>query len=115
MDAGTRDGIFPVSSTYWNRVKWLNRNPGYGFGYWAIGVPFIPVTWKVIAYQENPHYFKAISKDGNYCIRFIKFGILFKIGYKAWNMFDKQTGEWKDTPWGPEWRVPYAFSISKAK
>ncbi|MFD2271429.1 hypothetical protein ACFS07_13470 [Undibacterium arcticum] len=44
LDAGGAQG------SYWGRVAWLNRNPAYGFSYWALGVPFNPSEWRVTAF-----------------------------------------------------------------
>ena len=116
LDAGVRDGVFKGGSKYWNRVKWLNRNPGYGFGYYALGTPWVESDWVVEEYNPVTKVFTARASTGEYHKRFVWCGILFKIGHKAWNMFDPATGTWKkDYVWGPEKRIPFAFSVSKAK
>ncbi|MFJ9451527.1 hypothetical protein [Herbaspirillum sp. NPDC101397] len=116
LDQGVRDGSIAGTSTYWNRVKWLNRNSAYGFSYWAIGTVFIPQAWRVIRYEETAEQltFIAVSKDGHFNVHVTRFGLRFKLGWKAWNYYDKLTGQWQSQPWGPEWRAPFVFSISLA-
>lgn len=115
LDAGTRDGVFPDTNTrYWNRCMWLYRNPSYNFGYYVLGCEFKPSEWEVKEYvpEGRNHRFYAVSKDGKFCLRFVWYGLLFKIGFKAWNLYNTDNGEWKDKPWGPEWRLPFCFSFS---
>ncbi|WP_136420397.1 hypothetical protein [Herbaspirillum sp. ST 5-3] len=114
LDTGNRE--LGWNAGYWGRVRWLNRNHSYGFSYWALGIPFDPAKWAVQEYRSEggETLFKARSIDGHFNIYMIRFGIRLKLGWKAWNMFDTATGTWKTQPWGPEWRVPFVFSISKA-
>ncbi len=115
LDAGTRDGIFPASnSRYGNRVRWLHRNPAYGFGYYVLGIPFVAADWTVEKYDAATGEFTARCKNGHYNKRFVWRGIRIKFGMKAWNMFDRETGAWKTEAWGPEMRIPFSFSPSKA-
>ncbi len=112
LDAGVRDKGWAPG--YWSRVRWLYRNPGYGFGYYALGVPFNPTDWTVVRYTTEPLDFYATSISGDFCLHSVKGGWLLKIGAKAWNMYDTNAKTWKTAPWGPEWRVPTCFSISRA-
>ncbi|MFC3111401.1 hypothetical protein ACFQAT_10555 [Undibacterium arcticum] len=111
LDAGGAQG------SYWGRVAWLNRNPAYGFSYWALGVPFNPSEWRVTAFSgsEATHdlYFYAQGPNGQFNEHYMRNGWHVKLGFKAWNMYDAATGKWKSTPWGPEWRIPFTFSISR--
>lgn len=119
LDAGLPEGQV---GTYWTRVKWLYRNPAYGFGYWAIGAKFNPLEWKVEQYEildvHNNVNFRASGPDGLFNANVIWGGIHWKIGWKAWNYFaivDGKQGFITDKPWGPEMRVPFTFSFSLPK
>jgi len=116
LDQGVRDGSISGASTYWNRVKWLYRNCAYGFSYWEIGTVFIPQAWRVVRYEETTDRltFIAVSNDGHFNLHATRLGLRFKLGWKAWNYYDKATGGWQRQPWGPEWRVPFVFSITRA-
>jgi len=114
LDAGSRDGVFTTNSVFLARVFWLYRNPGYGFSYWALGVPFNASEWTVETYNTDPLHFLAKGPNGQFNLHIIKFGFRFKLGWKAWNMYNKTNGEWLTTPWGPEMRIPFTLSISKA-
>lgn len=114
LDTGNRDRY--GDKGYWGRVLWLYRNHAYGFGYWVFGIPFDPAEWTVTEFSEvgGKRVFKARSTNGHFNVYTVKFGLRFKLGWKAWNMFDPETGKWKEQPWGPEWRIPFTFSISIA-
>lgn len=117
LDAGQRDGIYPSSMPrYLARVFWLYRNTGYGFNYWALGVPFSPADWQVMEYDADPAHFtfRAVGPNGWYNTHIVRHGIRLKFGWKAWNMWDPATARWRSASWGPVWRVPFTFSISKA-
>lgn len=118
-DAGWVDKYFSSKYTltsppsYWLRkwyqIRWLYRNPGYGFSYWVLGVPFDPTAWKVVKYNPSTAYFKAEGNNGLFNVE-ISFMSL-KLGWKAWNYYDPTTGQFKSQPWGPELRVPHCFTI----
>ena len=113
LDQGVRDGSITGPSVYWNRVAWLNRNCGYGFSYWVLGIEFAPANWRVI--RADDKVFLAVAN--NYFSLHIKnfLGVQFKFGWKAWNDFNLATQQWPTQPWGPTWRLPFVFSISFAK
>lgn len=123
LDAGQRDGIYPPTwPRYLVRVFWLYRNTSYGFAYWALGMRFDRTTWQVREYvpgdathKQRGFTFYATGPDGAFNWHVVRGPIRFKIGWKAWNLFDPTTQQWKSTPWGPEWRVPFVCSISLAK
>jgi hypothetical protein len=108
------DGTVPTGLTlYLYRVRWLYRNPAYGFSYWLLGVPFVPAAWKVVCFMPGSNLtFIARGPRGAFNVHAARLGWRFKLGWKAWNYFDLFNG-WKSTPWGPEWRVPFVFSISR--
>lgn len=101
---------------YWGRVKWLYRNPAYGFSYWVLGVPFNPEEWKVWVHTGSEEtkdlYFYAVGPNGQFNEHYYRDGEHVKRGWKAWNMWDAEKKQWKTEPWGPQWRIPFVFSIS---
>jgi hypothetical protein len=124
LDAGWRDGYFPVTGTptgrarWWLRTKWLWRNPAYGFCYWAIGINFVPADWEIVSFvrhDDGTCDFHARTKDGRYFNLMAATGT--KLGWKAWNYFDglDEAGQpkWKTSPWGPAWRTPICFTPGK--
>lgn len=116
LDAGNRE--LGWNQGYFGRVRWLFRNHGYGFCYWALGKPFIPSQWQVTRYQRaddgSTLWFVARGPGGLFNFHGVKWGIRFKLGWKASNYYEPVIDGWKPYPWGPEWRVPLTFSISKA-
>jgi hypothetical protein len=116
LDQGVTDGFFKGSPSYWNRVKWLYRNPSYGFSFYALGIPYVASDWKVRKYTSAaPSYFFAYTDKGHFNAYFVKFGLRFKIGWKAWNNYDVVNdkfcvSKWADT--GHD-KLPFVFSISK--
>lgn len=89
---------------WWQRTKWLCRNPAYGFSYWIVGIPMNLDDWTITEFSD--YWFKAVSKDGYFNYYYSgPYGQL-KIGWKAWNYFDSSTGKWKENyQWGPEMRT----------
>lgn len=118
LDAGVRDGypgFDPSDSRWWNRTKWLWRNPAYGFCYWPLGIEFVPADWivtKFVRYSDGTCDFEAQTRDGRYFNKETATGQ--KLGWKAWNYFDGLDAagqpKWRTVPWGPEWRVPTCFT-----
>jgi hypothetical protein len=118
LDSGARrDG---KAHSYWQRVAWLNRNPAYGFSYWVLGIPFNPSDWEVVNCDGSPSVegfdFRAICNSDSQFFNehSIKNGWRIKCGWKAWNMYEMVTGTWRTVPWGPELRIPFVFSITRA-
>jgi len=124
LDEGWRGGYFGVVwdgvtpgrwARYWLRVRWLYRNPAYGFSYWALGRDFDPKQWTVLAFEQTPtrDLFHAVGPDGQFNLTYYgRWGTL-KLGWKAWNYFDPDTRDWKPGyVWGPLRRVPEVFSIN---
>lgn len=95
---------------------WLRRNPGYGFDYWPLGCKFDPVAWRVLRYQVdeagNVSFF-AVGPGGRFNWTGKRGWLRWKLGWKAWNMYDAVTGGWKSTPFGPDWRIPICCTLSK--
>lgn len=115
LDAGLLPG---ETSCYKTRRRWLNRNPAYGWSYWVLGVRFTAGEWTVKTFETSADghiTFYASGPHGTFNWYGVRWGILWKFGWKAWNNFDTATGTWKTEPWGPEWRIPIVFSFSIAK
>lgn len=117
MDTAVRDRGWPPG--YWSRVRWLNRNPSYGFNYWVLGCKWDKTDWVVkrnyLFPTQEGFIYHAVSKNGYFNIQTVRLGIRFKLGWKAWNMRKLgTTTEFKDELWGPEAIIPFVFSISKA-
>jgi hypothetical protein len=123
LDAGWQDGYFGTFSApptgwrlWWLRTKWLWRNPAYGFCYWVLGTSFKPEDWTVEQFVQDGNYslFVARSKDGHFCISYNGPWGSWKLGWKAWNYFQKldEQGKpvWNDKPWGPQWIAPISFT-----
>lgn len=120
LDAGVRDGypgFDPKDSKWWNRTKWLWRNPAYGFCYWVCGISFEPNRWVVTKYIKHPDGstdFEAKCLDDGHFNKMTADG--YKFGWKVWNYLDHidENGKpvWKTQPWGPEWIAPVCFSVA---
>lgn len=119
LDQGVVDGFFEGPPSYWNRVKWLYRNPAYGFSFYALGIPYIASDWKVREFRpkdgDRPSYFFAYTDQGFFNAYFVKFGLRFKIGWKSWNNFDVNNGSFCPSKWADTGHdlLPFVFSISK--
>jgi hypothetical protein len=138
LDAGWQGGYFVASSLSWYlrplalfyftgspgtaptglnlfllRVRWLYRNPAYGFDYFAFGLPFDPSRWRVLKYVNTPTLSLFIAIGDGFNIEYAgRLGEL-KLGWKAWNYWNN--GQWKTVPWGPEWIVPLCFTYTPFK
>lgn len=119
LDQGITDGFFaPDTPRYWSRVKWLYRNPAYGFSFFALGVPYVASDWKVRKYMPatatTPDYFFAYTDHGYFNAYFVKFGIRFKIGWKSWNNYDTINDKFCASKWADTGHdiLPFVFSIS---
>lgn len=117
VDEGWQGGYYPKPNSklalWWCRVKWLCRNPAYGFAYYPLGLEFNPDDWSVW-FKRYPNgrdmLFFAIGPDGAFDLHF-RFGLFAgKFGWKCYNTFDEARLAWKTKPWGPEWRIPCCFS-----
>jgi hypothetical protein len=123
LDEGWQGGYFSYTGTptgfrlWWLRVRWLYRNPGYGYSYWVDGVAFDPKQWTVTHNQIDAVTGKTLwiarGPNGAFNINYLgKWGNA-KIGWKAWNYWDGAA--WKTTPWGPAWRAPICFTYTPFK
>ncbi len=119
LDAGWQDGYLDPSwgetpfKRYLARVYWLYRNPAQGFDYWPFGLPFDTTQWRVIRYIDTPEQVLFVAIGNGFNIYYHgRFGMA-KLGWKAWNYW--QGRDWRNTPWGPQWRVPLCCSINPFK
>ncbi len=96
LDAGWQDGYFTVTGTptgislWWLRMRWLWRNPAYGFCV-AIGAAYDPADWVIdtltLAAPGGPiTLLKAHTKDGRHFAYTTASG--WKLGYKLWWAMD---------------------------
>lgn len=117
LDAGWKDGYFTKGtkpwSLWWARVRWLMRNPAYGFAYQVLGIPFDKTAWKAFFKQGAwGELFLAKSKSGHFNLTSRIFGQRFKLGWKAWNYFSVEEGGWKkEYQWGPEMKAPHVATL----
>ena len=63
---------------YVSSVRWLWRNPSYGFDMFLLGIKFDKSEWTVM--RDEPNCFFAYSRYGAFSYR----GAWFKFGWKAW-------------------------------
>jgi len=119
LDAGWKDGYFPVTGTPtgWQlillRAAWIRRNPGYTFDL-ALGVPFVYASsWTIHKWDSATSFFFATGPNGAFNIEGVLWSkVHFKFGWKAWNMFDPATGTWAVKPAWEYGNVPICFTIS---
>lgn len=91
---------------WWLRVRWLWRNPGYGFGYYAAGIAFAPAEWRVVHFSTDGSSTTFLATDGrHFNFELGRSWLSLKLGWKAWNYFDAASGTFRSTPWGPEMRT----------
>lgn len=125
LDQGIIDGSIPGPSNQKAWTAWLNRNPGYGFSYWFLGIDWVADDWKQIRFQEADFAngieldYLAMSSKGYFNIHktfwFLGLHLRIKWGWKAWNMkMVEDPSGWNPKPWGPVFRIPFVFSLSKA-
>lgn len=134
LDAGWIGGYFAPKGHYtpdsipsfWRRKyyqwRWLNRNAGYSFSYYPLGIAMKKETWTIKTWKRVPgtggskgyQLFIATSSDGYWNINLQgKYGT-YKLGWKAWNYWDWEKEVWyvDNKPWGPEWRTTLVMSVN---
>lgn len=118
LDAGWKDGYFTHTGTptgvalWWLRVRWLWRNPGYGFGYYPVGIAFDPAAWRVVHFSTDGTSSTFIATDGrHFNIELGRSWLSLKLGWKVWNYFDAGSGSFRSTPWGPEMRTMICSTV----
>lgn len=120
LDAGWQDDYFAHTGTptgaslWWFRVRWLWRNPAYGFCYWPLGIPYVPSDWVIDVLTVDASgtltEFRAHTLDGRYFSSTDSNGL--KLGYKLWWALDSNN---KLLPAmapsrGPDNRIPFCFT-----
>ena len=126
LDAGWRDGYFGTWKAdgtapagwrlWWLRARWLWRNPGYTFDYQVLGCAFDSTQWAVRCCKQGESgnlLFFATGPLGRFNWTGRLGSIQWKLGWKAWNMWDSANGRWSATPWGTSWRVPLCATLSR--
>lgn len=101
---------------YWNRAFWLLRNSCYGFSYYLFGVDWHKETWRVVKYDDTSErtFFFAVSGDAFNLYYHGPLG-MYKIGWKAWNMFDTVTNTFTRDAWGDGGKIPHVVSANPFK
>ncbi len=109
FDASLDEGRNPpynfTGSDWWVRTRWLWRNPGYTFDLEVLGVRFIPTQWVVVKWDGDIFY--ARTACGAFCYERSK-PFRVKLGWKAWNHFDPETGQFIPGNWARFPKIPIA-------
>lgn len=117
LDAGVRDGYAgfdPNDSRWWNRTKWLWRNPAYGFCYWPMGIPYVPEDWTIEILTRDATgrltEFKASTSDPSIFCHTKSNGM--KRGYKLWWALgnDDKLLPVMPADKGPDNRIPICYT-----
>jgi len=107
LDEGWKKGYFdcrykPIVGIqlWWYRMRWLWRNPGYGFDLF-LGVEYVAHDWTV--HHQSDGVFVAMDSHG----RFEYETPRFHLGWKASHNLNATYGT-------PYWeRIPLVFSVKK--
>ncbi len=87
----------PIPKGYLAGLTWLNRNPSYGFDLFVFGIKWEPEKWKIrkIFSNENYELFFATSSNGAFSFKYhnLKRDSYTKYGWKAFNFYDFQKGD----------------------
>ena len=83
LDEGRKPQYGMVGSDWYVRMRWLQRNPGYGFDYYLLGIKFVATDWHIV--RNDEFVFFAYSRTGafNYTTKTGRWRI--KLGWKYWN------------------------------
>jgi len=101
----------PIPKGYLNGVKWLMRNPAYGFDYYVFGIPWNPENWTVHTFNKSGTTTLFVATgDGAFNIYFSSPVINIKLGWKAWNNF---TDGKFNSNFGDGTRLPICLTIMK--
>lgn len=123
LDAGWRDGYFMKPDDpspygwrlFWYRVKWMYRNPAYGFDMFAFGALWDKDKWRLRIYSETDTSTVFLATGPWVSFNFYYWGKWgqYKLGWKAWNHWDGKSFS------APSWegfaRVPLCFTINPFK
>ena len=114
-------GYYDTPTNFWqvyvNRLKWIVRNPAYGFDFFVFGKRWYESDWKVKTWKTDSSrdLFYAVSDNA---FNFYYQGPLgtYKIGWKAWNHFDHVSEEFSRS-FGAESGnfVPLCFTVNPFK
>lgn len=110
----------PYPSSWWetykNRAFWLFRNSAYGFDYYVYGLKWNKSDWSLVKYEVSDArtLFIATSSSGFNIFYWGPLG-MYKIGWKAWNLFTPNGPDQFGGIWGDQTHVPIVFSVSPFK
>ncbi len=106
----------PLYDGWWDSVKWLCRNPAYGFDLFVFGLPWVKEDWTCVknTSTEKGDLFIGYNKQGAFCFAFgskMKLVPSVKFGWKAYafhrgGVFIEKS--YNDLNYG---RVPFCFSV----
>lgn len=124
LDAGWKDGYFrinwefagrfPAIALWWNRTRWLWRNPGYTFDYEVLGIRWYAEDWEVLHHTDT--IFLALNlREAAFNLNLNIWRIRFKLGWKAWNHYNSGTKQFDGGNWSAFENIPFVFSISLRK
>lgn len=102
----------PFWSRKWMQIRWLYRNPDYGFSYWAQGIQFAATEWKFkyLTFKNGHTLFLAWSVKGYFTLMYDGW-VTSKLGWKTWGYWDPERKDWRiNWQWGPESRAPLGFT-----
>jgi hypothetical protein len=94
-------------------TKWLRRNPGYTFDYEPLGVAWDKTQWTAtfVKTQDGTTRFFAKGPNGQFNYEYGGKHLQVKLGWKAFNLYNADTGTYRDGNWGPLPRIPVCFTI----
>ncbi len=100
-----------TGSNWWVATRWLWRNPGYTFDLEVLGFTWNQNSWKVVKVSADGSFFFAIGPWLTFNLCGMIWGVHFKFGWKAWNMYSLQTKTWTVNPtWAKFNKIPVCFT-----
>lgn len=79
---------------YWGNVKWLCRNPGYGFDLYLFGFKYNPAEWHKVYYKDGLYisvsskWAFSVGNDRDHPLNKRWYLPSLKLGWKAFNFID---------------------------
>lgn len=105
------DTLNALGDGYVNHVKWLVRNPAYGFDKYVFGLKWDVSEWVIHRCEITPErdLFFATGRGFNFYYQ----GRLgtYKLGWKAWGNYSRFDMRWLDVPWSGDY-LPICFSAN---
>lgn len=110
LDAGWRDGFWEPTNLWWDRTRWLWRNPGYTFDYQVLGIAWFDSEWEVVF--ESDTCWLAWNRQ-MWAFNFVVHSsyLQIKLGWKAWNHYNHSTKQFEGGSWSAYSRIPFVATI----